>query len=81
MVDNLGMELPESLSGLGREEREAAEEVLSILEKNIVPERVEAVLNTPAEVYAGKTVLEALAENPKQTLEKVRQSFDWSTHA
>ena len=53
-----------------------------LLERNLQPERIPAVVRTPARAYGGRSILEAIAaDDHDAVLASVERSFDWSSTA
>ncbi len=53
-----------------------------LLESNLQPERIPAVVRAPAKAYRGRSILEAIAaDDHDAVLESVERSFDWSSTA
>lgn len=56
--------------------------IADLLERNLVPQRIPAVVRSPAQAYGGVSMLDAIAgDRHEQMLQLVRRSFDWSWSA
>ena len=54
--------------------------VAELLERNLQPERIPAVVRTPARAYGGRSILDAIAgDDHDAVLASVERSFDWSS--
>jgi DNA-binding XRE family transcriptional regulator len=71
--------------GVPSERREKVQTLIAIcdlLERKLKPGRLAGVARRPAEAYGGKTMLELIAaDQHRELLEFVRDSFDWATAA
>jgi hypothetical protein len=57
-------------------------QIADLLERNLLPERVPAVVRTPADAYGGASILEMVAADRHVELrELVALSFDWAASA
>jgi hypothetical protein len=53
-----------------------------LLERNLQPERISAIVRTTARTYGARSILEAIADNDQAAvLESIERSFDWSSSA
>jgi hypothetical protein len=53
--------------------------IADLLERNLLPERIPAVVRTPSPADDGRSMLEALAaDRHEELLERTRRSFDWA---
>ena len=56
--------------------------IADLLERNVLPERIPAIVRAPGEAYAGRSILEMIAaDRHEELLESVRRSFDWAWSA
>jgi len=56
--------------------------IADLLERNLLPERIPAVVRTPNPADGGRSMLEALAaDGHVELLERTRRSFDWAWSA
>ncbi|MGZ8656881.1 MAG: helix-turn-helix domain-containing protein [Actinomycetota bacterium] len=56
--------------------------IADLLERNLQPGRVPAVVRTPADAYEGRTILQVIARDAQdQVLASVARSFDWAATA
>lgn len=56
--------------------------LVELLERKLKPDRLPGVARTPADAYAGLTMLDMVREDRhRELLDSVRESFDWSTAA
>jgi hypothetical protein len=56
--------------------------IADLLERNLRPERIPAIVRVPGEAYAGRSMLEMIAaDRHEELLESVRRSFDWAWSA
>ena len=56
--------------------------IADLLERNLLPERIPAVVRTPSPADGGRSMLEALAaDRHVALLERTRRSFDWAWSA
>lgn len=56
--------------------------ICDLLERKLRPGRLAGVARRPADAYGGKTMLELIAaDQHRELLELVRDSFDWATAA
>ena len=56
--------------------------IADLLDRNLVPERLPAVVRTPATAYDDRSILEAIADDDHETvLCAVERSFDWASTA
>lgn len=54
--------------------------VAELLERNLQPERIPAVVRAPARTYGGRSMLEAItADEHEAVLASAERSFDWSS--
>jgi hypothetical protein len=57
-------------------------EIADLLERNLLRDRIAAVVRTPGDAYAGESMVEAIAaDRHAEVLESVRRSFDWAWSA
>lgn len=56
--------------------------IADLLDRNLLPERVPAVVRTPASAYGDRPILQAIADDDHETVrEVVERSFDWAATA
>ena len=56
--------------------------VAELLERNLTPERVPAIVRDPARAYGGRSMLQLIVEDRhRELLELVERSFDWAATA
>jgi hypothetical protein len=56
--------------------------IADLLERNLLPDRVPAVVRTPASAYGNRSILQAIGDDDHQlVLDAVARSFDWSSTA
>ena len=56
--------------------------IADLLERNLQPNRIPAVVRTPAETYGGRSMLRMIADDDHdELLASVERSFDWSATA
>lgn len=56
--------------------------IADLLERNLLPERIPAVVRTPSPADEGATMLDAIAaDRHDELLERTRRSFDWARTA
>jgi transcriptional regulator with XRE-family HTH domain len=56
--------------------------IADLLDRNLVPERVPAVVRTPAAAYGHRSILQAIADDAHEAVrEAVERSFDWASTA
>jgi hypothetical protein len=56
--------------------------VAELLDRNLQPERIPAIIRTSAQAYDGRSILEAIAADDHDAiLASVERSFDWSSTA
>ncbi len=56
--------------------------IADLLERNLVPDRIPAIVRTPAAAYGGRSMLELIAaDRHQELLELVARSFDWAATA
>jgi hypothetical protein len=56
--------------------------IADLLERNLVPERIPAIVRTPGPAYGGRSMLELIAaDRHEELLDLVRRSFDWAWSA
>jgi hypothetical protein len=56
--------------------------IADLLERNLLPERIPAVVRSPSEADGGSSMLDALAaDRHEELLERTRRSFDWAWSA
>ncbi|MGZ8607544.1 MAG: hypothetical protein ACXWXQ_10935 [Actinomycetota bacterium] len=56
--------------------------IADLLERNLLPERIPAVVRTPSAADGGHSMLEAIAaDRHQELLERTRRSFDWAWSA
>ena len=56
--------------------------IADLLERNLLPERIPAVVRTPSPADGGRSMLEVISDDRHQELlERTRRSFDWSWSA
>ena len=56
--------------------------IADLLERKLKPGRLAGVARRPADAYGGKTMLELIAaDQHRELLELVRESFDWASAA
>jgi hypothetical protein len=56
--------------------------IAELLERNLRPERIPAVVRSDAEAYAGRTMLASIADDRQdELLASVERSFDWAATA
>lgn len=71
--------------GVPSERQEKVQTLIAIcdlLERKLKPSRLAGVARRPADAYGGKTMLELIAaDQHRELLELVRDSFDWATAA
>ncbi len=60
----------------------ALSEIVDLLERNLLPERIPGVVRTSSETYGGVSMLEMIAaDRHGELLQSVRRSFDWAWSA
>ena len=53
-----------------------------LLERNLRPERIPAIVRAPADAYGGRSILQTIADDKHDSLlDVVERSFDWSATA
>ncbi|HZM54746.1 MAG TPA: hypothetical protein VFC03_06930 [Acidimicrobiales bacterium] len=52
--------------------------VVQVMSRKLKPGRLPLVAHRPAPAFGGKTLLEALHDDPQDALSKVDEAFDWS---
>lgn len=58
------------------------QQIADIVRTNLKPERIPAVVRTPAPAYGGRSLLEAIkAGEEEEALAEVRRTFDWAATA
>src|SRR5512141_2576309 len=56
--------------------------IADLLERNLLPERISAVVRSPSDADGGRSILEAIAaDRHDEILERTRRSFDWAWSA
>jgi hypothetical protein len=56
--------------------------IADLLDRNLLPERVPAVVRTPAAAYGDRSILQAIADDDHESVrEVVERSFDWAATA
>lgn len=56
--------------------------IADLLDRNLLPERVPAVVRTPAAAYGDRPILQAIADDDHEAVrEVVERSFDWAATA
>lgn len=55
--------------------------VVQVMSRKLKPGRVALVSRRPAAAFGGRSLLEVLAEDPREALEAVEDAFDWSGSA
>lgn len=56
--------------------------IADLLDRNLLPERVPAVVRTPAAAYGDRPILQAIADDDHEVVrEVVERSFDWAATA
>lgn len=56
--------------------------IADLLDRNLLPERVPAVVRTPAAAYGDRSILQAIADDDHESVrEVVERSFDWTATA
>jgi hypothetical protein len=56
--------------------------IADLLERNLLPERIPAVVRSPSAADGGRSMLEAIAaDRQDEILERTRRSFDWAWSA
>jgi hypothetical protein len=56
--------------------------IADLLERNLLPERIPAVVRTPSPADGGRSMLEVISDDRHQELlERTRRSFDWAWSA
>ena len=56
--------------------------IAELLERNLRPERIPAVVRSEAEAYAGRSMLTSIADDRQdELLASVERSFDWAATA
>jgi hypothetical protein len=60
----------------------AVRHVADLLEQNLQPDRVPAIVRTPADAYGGRSMLQMIGDDDlDELLDSVQRSFDWSATA
>jgi len=60
----------------------AMRHVADLLEQNLQPDRVPAIVRTPADAYGGRSMLQMIGDDDlDELLASVQRSFDWSATA
>jgi hypothetical protein len=53
-----------------------------LLERNLQPERIPAIVRAPADAYGSRSILQTIADDEQdQLLDAIERSFDWSATA
>lgn len=56
--------------------------IADLLERNLLPERIQGIVRAPAPADGGRSMLDAIADDQhERVLERTRRSFDWAWSA